>query len=77
LGYSIHLGINVKKCSGEVNKVKCMVYSFVKGKDVLLGPKVNILEKHAGKTQAIQDMLHLGKKKREWYYNKKCNHAKT
>jgi hypothetical protein len=54
-----------------------MVCSFLKGKDVLLGPKIDTLEKHVGKTKAIQDMLHPGKKKGEWYYNKKCNHAKN
>jgi hypothetical protein len=45
-----------------------------KGKDVILGPKVNILEKHAGKTRVVWDMPHLGKKLK-WYVNKKCNHA--
>jgi hypothetical protein len=52
-----------------------MVYSFVKGKDVLLRPKTDTLEKHVGKTKAIRDMPHLGKKKGERYYNMKCNHA--
>ncbi len=54
-----------------------MVCSFVKGKDMLLGSKVNIIEKHVGKTKAIWNMLDLGKKKGEWYYNKKWNHAKN
>jgi hypothetical protein len=35
--------------------VKCPVClcSFVKVKDVILGPKVHILEKHAGKTKVV------------------------
>jgi hypothetical protein len=37
----------------KVHHVKCMVCSFVKSKDVILGPKVDILEKHEGKTRAI------------------------
>jgi hypothetical protein len=48
----------------------------VKGKDVILGPKVDIFKKHEGKIRAIWDMPHLGKKQGEWYVNKKCNHAK-
>jgi hypothetical protein len=36
--YSIPLGRNAKKCYEEVNKVKCMVCYFVKGKDLFLGP---------------------------------------
>jgi hypothetical protein len=31
---------------GESHHVKCMVCSFVKGNDVILGLKANILEKH-------------------------------
>ncbi len=77
LSYSIPLSRNVKKCYGKVNKVKCTVYSFVKGKDVFLGPNSDTFEKHVRKTKVIWDMCHLGKKKGKWYYNKKCNHAKT
>jgi hypothetical protein len=33
--------------------VKCMVCSFVKGKDVILELEVNTLEKHAGKTRVV------------------------
>jgi hypothetical protein len=47
---------------GEIHHVKCLVYSFVKGKDVILGPKANTLEKHVGKTKVVWDILHLGKK---------------
>ncbi len=39
--------------TGEVHHVKWMVCSFVKGKDVILGPKVNTFEKHAGKTRVV------------------------
>jgi len=47
---------------GEIHDVKCLVCSFVKGKDVILGLKANTLGKHAGKTRVVQDMSHLGKK---------------
>jgi hypothetical protein len=43
----------------------------MKGKDVILGPKFDTLEKHARKTNAIQNMPHLGKKQGEFYVNKK------
>ncbi len=33
----------------EVHHVKFFVCSFVKGNDVILGPKANTLEKHMGK----------------------------
>ncbi len=66
----------LKNETREVHHVKCMVCSFVKGKDVILGPKVDIFKKHEGKIRAIWDMPHLGKKQGEWYVNKKCNHAK-
>jgi len=36
---------------GEVHHVKCTVRSFVKCKDVILGPKAYILKKHEGKTR--------------------------
>ncbi len=34
-----------------VHCMKCLVCSFVKDKDVILGPKANTLEKHVGKTR--------------------------
>ncbi len=43
----------LKSETRKVQHVKCMVCSFVKGKDVILGPKVDIFEKHEGKTRAI------------------------
>ncbi len=61
----------------KIHHVKCMVCSFVKSKDVILRPKVDIFEKHEGKTRVIWNMPHLGKKQREWYVNKKCNHGKN
>ncbi len=60
---------------GEVHMVKCIVCSFVKGKDVIMGPKFDTLEKHARKGKAIHDMAHSGKKKGEFYIKKQCNHA--
>lgn len=60
---------------GEVYMVKCILCSFVKGKDVIMGPKFDTLAKHARKPKAIHDMVHLGKKKGEFYIKKKCNHS--
>jgi hypothetical protein len=39
--------------SGKVHHVKCMVYSFVRGKDVILGSKINTLEKRVGKVKDV------------------------
>ncbi len=39
--------------SGEVHHVKCMVYSFARGKDVILGSKINTLENHVGKAKDV------------------------
>jgi hypothetical protein len=47
---------------GKVHYVKCLICSFVKDKDVILGPKANTLEKHVGKARVVWDMPHLGKK---------------
>jgi hypothetical protein len=47
---------------GEIHHVKCLVYSFVKGKDVILGSKTITFEKHAWKTRVVREMPHLGKK---------------
>jgi hypothetical protein len=49
----------------------------MKGKEVILGPKLDMLEKHARKTKVIRDMPHLGKKEKEFYVNKKSTHAKN
>jgi len=49
--YSIPMGNRNE--TREVHHVKCMVCSFVKGKDVILGPKVNTLEKHAWKIRVV------------------------
>ncbi len=57
--------------------MKCIACLDVKGKDVILGPKFDMLEKHEGKTKTIQNMPHLGKKEGEFYVNKKCSHAKN
>jgi hypothetical protein len=39
--------------SGEAHHVKCMVYSFVRGKDVILGSNIDTLEKHVGKAKDV------------------------
>ncbi len=46
---------------GDIDHVKCNLCSNMKGKEIILGPKSNTLEKHEGKTKAIWDMP-LGKK---------------
>jgi hypothetical protein len=43
----------------------------MKGKDVILGPKFDMLEKHARKTKAIRNMPHLCKKQREFLCQQK------
>ncbi len=62
---------------GNINNVKCIVCLTMKGKEVILGLKLNMLEKNVGKTKAVRDMPHLSKKEREFYVNKKCTHAKN
>jgi hypothetical protein len=49
----------------------------MKGKDVILGPKFDTFDKHAGNRKAVRDLPHLGKKEKEFYVNKKCSHAKN
>jgi len=36
---------------GEIHMVKCIVCYFVKGKDVIMGPKFDTLAKHARKAK--------------------------
>jgi hypothetical protein len=38
---------------GDIDHVKCNLCSNMKGKEIILGPKSNTLEKHEGKTKAI------------------------
>ncbi len=77
LGYAIFMGQMMKNISNDIHHVKSIVYSVVIGKDVMLGPESNTLEKHTRKIKVVQDMPHLGKKQREFYVNKKCNHVKN
>jgi len=67
----------MKNISNEIHQGKSIVYLIVIGKDVSLGLKSNTLENHTRKIKAVQDMPHLGKKKKEFYVNKKCSHAKN
>ncbi len=43
----------LKNDSGEIHRVKCIVCSNVKGKDVILGLKFDTFEKHVGKTKVV------------------------
>jgi hypothetical protein len=38
---------------GKIDHVRCIVCLAMKGKEVILGPKLDTLEKHEGKTKAI------------------------
>jgi hypothetical protein len=67
----------LKSDLGDTNHVKCIVRLTMKGKDVILGPKFDTLDKHVGKIRVVRNMPHLGKKEREFYVNKKCSHAKN
>jgi len=40
--------------SGKTHYIKCIVYSTMKGKDMILGPKYDILAKHARKTKQFE-----------------------
>ncbi len=57
--------------------MKCIVCSPMKGKEVILGFKLNTLEKNVGKTKIIQNMPHLGKKEKGVICEQKCTHAKN
>jgi len=67
----------LKTNRGNINSVKCIVCLAIKGKKVILGLKLDTLEKDAKKTKVVQDMPHLGKKEMEFYVKKKCTHAKN
>ena len=62
---------------GIVDRVKCIVCSHVKGREVTMGAKSDTLEKHAGKRQAKSDLPHINVKKDEFYVNKKCGHLRA
>jgi hypothetical protein len=50
--------------SGEFHYIKCIICSTMKGNDMILGPKYDILAKHARKTKQIET-CHI------WVRNKK------
>jgi len=45
----------------------------MKGKDIILGLKFNILDNYVRKVEVVWDMPSMGKKKGEFYMNKKWN----
>ncbi len=47
-----------------VNCMKCLVCSFVKGKDVILGPKANTFENHVGENKGSSKYATLGQETR-------------
>jgi len=51
--------------------------SSYEGKECHSGWKFDKFEKHVKRMKAIQNIAHLDKKEREFYVNKKCNHAKN
>jgi hypothetical protein len=52
----------MKNISSKIHQVKSIIYLAVIGKDVMLGPKSNTLEKHTRKIKVVQNMPHLGTK---------------
>jgi hypothetical protein len=56
----------LKNDFGDINYVKCIVCLAMKGKEVILGPKLDMFEKHVKKTKVIRDMPHLVKRKRSF-----------
>jgi hypothetical protein len=76
LSYAIFVGKNVQSDHKKINCVKYIVCWIVKGTNVILGSKLFVFKKDARKTKVVWDMPHLGKKKREFYVNKKCNQPK-
>jgi hypothetical protein len=46
VGYSIPWAKMLRSETRKIHLVKCMVYSFLKGKYVILGPEANTFEKH-------------------------------
>jgi hypothetical protein len=53
VGYSIPLAKMLRSETRDIHLVKCMVYSFLKSKGVILGPKANTFEKHVRKTNIV------------------------
>jgi hypothetical protein len=51
--------------------------SSYEGKECHSGWKFDKFEKYVKKMKAIQNIAHSDKKEREFYVNKKCNHAKN
>jgi hypothetical protein len=54
LGYIVPWVEMLKIDYGEIHRVKCIVCSTMKGKDVILGPKFDTLEKHARKLRQFE-----------------------
>jgi hypothetical protein len=48
-----------------VHYVNCLVCSFVKGKDVILGPKANTFENHVGEIKGSLKYVTLGQETRK------------
>jgi hypothetical protein len=53
VGYLIPWAKMLRSETREIHLMKCMTYSFLKGKDVILGPKVNNFQKHVRKTNIV------------------------
>jgi hypothetical protein len=60
---------------GQVNQVRCIVCTFVEGKEKLLAPKLNSLLKHQGccKTKKSMPRVDAG----QFYFNKDSVHTKN
>lgn len=60
-----------------MDRVECIVYSQVRGREVIMGPKINTLKKHDGKRQTKMDLPHIDVKNDESYVNKKCGNLRA
>lgn len=56
--------------------VKCLVCTAIEGRDKILGPKWDTLQKHGGKRKATRDMTN-GTKKGRWYQDLNCKYVKN
>jgi hypothetical protein len=60
---------------GQVNQVRCIICTFVEGKEKLLAPKLNSLLKHQGCHKMKKSMP--GVDASQFYFNKDFVHTKN
>jgi hypothetical protein len=70
--------LGLQKChgpDGEYHSVKCILCTEVTGREKLLAPKWDTIQKHAGRRKTKKDLPHLGIKKGEFHVSEDCKHA--